>query len=539
MRKQRLKEIEMGVIIREIISFSFFLWILFVLSYDNRDPNAFFLQKNLENAFIKIGDNTGFTKWLDFSKVTNTSAFWYWSRNVIMQELRAQSWYNGSPAYGLRGFLDDRVNRILGGATMRQVRSKSDTCTIHGGMRSFISGCQGYTSIVSEDQDSYCANWARRGSRADCVRLEYRYASAGALKNLPSVAKQDVYGGGGYVFKLTGSQKKVLEKMDVLENENWIDSLTRAIFIEFSVYNAQVNLFGIANIYVEITPGGGMHPLWRFDGVRLTKEAGSQTFVIICEILYLLFIIYFIVREVRLIRKQRKAYFKQYSSYSEWAIILLSFTGVIVYIMRLVETNSILDIFKGTYGNGYVKLNYAQLLDDLYGYIIGMILFLATLKFIKLLRFNRRIGMLSATLKQTWNDLTGFLVIFTIAIGSFGLLFNLLLVASMDEFKDWISAVEACFAMMLNKFEFMEMLRGSFLAAIMFFLFAIYMNLIFVNVSVLNLCCVLMGEFDFNSIFPSVGGDVKPSKAQRPAVATVHAKVRSFFTLNLKLRVVP
>ncbi|KAF0312071.1 Polycystic kidney disease protein 1-like 2 [Amphibalanus amphitrite] len=121
------------------------------------------------------------------------------------------------------------------------------------------------------------------------------------------------------------------------------------------------------------------------------------------------------------------------------------------------------------------------LLDDLYGYIIGIIVFIATLKFIKLLRFNRRIGMLSATLKQTWNDLTGFFAIFTIAIGSFGLLFNLLLVAYMDDFKDFLSAVESCFAMMLNKFEFMEMYRSSFLAAMMFFLFAIYMNIIFVN----------------------------------------------------------
>ena len=414
-----------------------------------------------------------------------------------MQELRAQTWYDGeTPAYGLRGFLDDRVNRIIGGATMRQVRSRPDTCTIHGGMRSVINSCQGYTSIVNEDTSSYCANWTRRGNIADCGRMEYRYSSGKQLKNLvPFVAKQDVYGGGGFVFRLIGSQAEVLEKMEQLELENWIDSLTRAVFIEFSVYNAQVNLFGVATIYVEMTPGGGMHPMWRFDGVRLTKQAGSQAFVIVCEIMYLLFIIYFIVREVRLIRKQKKAYFKQYASYAEWSIILLSFTGVIVYIMRYVKTDSILEIFKQTYGIEYIRLNYVLLLDDLYGYIVGIIVFIATLKFIKLLRFNRRIGMLSATLKQTWNDLTGFLVIFTIAIGSFGLLFNLLLMAHMDDFKDWISAVESCFAMMLNKFEFMEMYRSSLLAAVMFFFFALYMNLIFVNVSTFHSCVRLDGDF--------------------------------------------
>ncbi|XP_043195453.1 polycystic kidney disease protein 1-like 2 [Amphibalanus amphitrite] len=523
MRKQRLKEIEMGVIVREIISYSFFLWILFVLSYDNRDPNSFYLQKNLENAFIKIGDYTNFHRWLDFSRVSNTSAFWYWSQNVILQELRAQTWYNGiTPAYGLRGFLDDRVNRIVGRATMRQVRSRPDTCTIHSGMRSLIGGCQGYTSIVSEETSSFCANWTRRGSRADCNRVEYRYSTGSQLQGLPIVAKQDVYGGGGYVFHFAGRTPDVLERMAQLERENWIDSLTRAVFVEFSVYNAQANLFGVATIYVEMTPGGGMHPWWRFDGIRLLKQAGSQAFVIVCEILYFLFIFYFIVREVRLIRKKRKEYFKQYSAYAEWAIILLSFTGLIVYIMRFIETDKILTIFKDTNGGGYVRLNYAQLLDDLYGYIIGIIVFIATLKFIKLLRFNRRIGMLSATLKQTWNDLTGFFAIFTIAIGSFGLLFNLLLVAYMDDFKDFLSAVESCFAMMLNKFEFMEMYRSSFLAAMMFFLFAIYMNIIFVNVL---LTIILKG-------FEQVKNDVTKQPNDYEVVDFVMRRFKKFLGIN-------
>ncbi|XP_037070763.1 location of vulva defective 1-like [Pollicipes pollicipes] len=482
-RKQRMKEIEMGVIVREIISYALFLWILFVLSYDNRDPNAYFLQKNIQNAFVKEGDLTNFNRWLDFSRVHNTSAFWYWSRNVILQELRAQTWYDGiTPAYGLRGFLDDRVNRILGYAMISQVRSLPNTCRIHQSMRSLVGGCHGYTSLVNEDKAHYCANWTTRGSAVDCRRGEYRHTSASDLDSLPLVAKQDVYGGGRYVFRLTGRQSHILAKMTQLEEENWIDELTRAVFVEFSVYNAQVNLFGIGNMYVEITPGGGMHPAWRFDGIRLTRQAGSQLFVIICELVYCLFILYFIVREIRLMCKMKKQYFRNYAVYAEWSIILLSFAGLVVYIMRYVETTQLLDFFKKTYGNGYVGLHYAKALDDLFGYIVGIIVFIATLKFIKLLRFNRRIGMLSATLKQTWGDLTGFFVIFAIAFGSFGLLFNLLLVSAMDDFKTWISAVESCFSMMLGKFHFLEMYRGSILAAIMFFFFALYMNLIFVNV---------------------------------------------------------
>jgi hypothetical protein len=50
----------------------------------------------------------------------------------------------------------------------------------------------------------------------------------------------DVYGGGGYILPLTGFISVLNKKVDVLKRESWIDNRTRAVFVEFSVYNAQV-----------------------------------------------------------------------------------------------------------------------------------------------------------------------------------------------------------------------------------------------------------------------------------------------------------
>ena len=36
------------------------------------------------------------------------------------------------------------------------------------------------------------------------------------------------------------------------EAEAWIDKYTRAVFVEFTVYNAFVNLFGIVTLLAEI-----------------------------------------------------------------------------------------------------------------------------------------------------------------------------------------------------------------------------------------------------------------------------------------------
>ena len=51
-REERMKELKMSEILREIFSYLLFLWLLTVLSYGNRDPNAYYMQMNLKNEFI-------------------------------------------------------------------------------------------------------------------------------------------------------------------------------------------------------------------------------------------------------------------------------------------------------------------------------------------------------------------------------------------------------------------------------------------------------------------------------------------------------
>lgn len=59
---------------------------------------------------------------------------------------------------------------------------------------------------------------------------------------------------------------------------------------------------------------------------------------------------------------------------------------------RDLETNTALKEFARTRGNGYIRMQYAATLHEIYGYIVGFIVFVGTLKFIKLLRFNKRMG---------------------------------------------------------------------------------------------------------------------------------------------------
>ena len=45
-----------------------------------------------------------------------------------MPELRAQAHYNGVPPHGLRGFVGDHTNRLMGYGVLRQIRVKPNSC---------------------------------------------------------------------------------------------------------------------------------------------------------------------------------------------------------------------------------------------------------------------------------------------------------------------------------------------------------------------------------------------------------------------------
>jgi polycystin 1L2 len=57
-RDKRLKEIKMWEIIRELIAYVSFLWILYVVSYSNHDPNAYYLMNHLREDFLNLHNAT-------------------------------------------------------------------------------------------------------------------------------------------------------------------------------------------------------------------------------------------------------------------------------------------------------------------------------------------------------------------------------------------------------------------------------------------------------------------------------------------------
>ncbi|CAF4888098.1 unnamed protein product, partial [Rotaria magnacalcarata] len=60
--------------------------------------------------------------------ISRISEYWNWLESSFVENIRVQEWYNGQPPSNLSGYINDRSNRLIGWATMRQLRIKPDSC---------------------------------------------------------------------------------------------------------------------------------------------------------------------------------------------------------------------------------------------------------------------------------------------------------------------------------------------------------------------------------------------------------------------------
>ena len=69
------------------------------------------------------------------------------------------------------------------------------------------------------------------------------------------------YSGGGYVAELGHNLQEARAVIGELIEHRWLDDYNRVVFIEFLMYNPNINLFGICLSIVEWAETGGKYSL--------------------------------------------------------------------------------------------------------------------------------------------------------------------------------------------------------------------------------------------------------------------------------------
>ncbi|KAH0629802.1 hypothetical protein JD844_012189 [Phrynosoma platyrhinos] len=417
------RELEMKTTLRELLIYIIFLTDLCILTFGMVSTDMYYLNRVMLNLFLETPlsdiDRT------DFTTMGSISDFWQFLEGPLLDGLFWKSWYNDNSTSLHRNSSHIYYeNLLLGVPQIRQLRIRNNTCSIYPSFRAFIDLCYSQYRYAYEDRESF-------GLKNDSA---WHYSASSTL-SLWHWGRIGLYSSGGFMFTLPKSKEKSLEKLKFLEANSWITRGTRVVFIDFSMYNANVNLFCIVRLVVEFPATGGVIPSWQFHSVKLLRYVTYYDyFLASCEVIFCLFIFTFIIQEITKMKKLKNDYCRDAWNWLDILLLLLSVFAIAFNVYRTVEVSWLMENLLSN-SDAYPDFYFLGFWQTRYNNMISVNVFFAWIKIFKFISFNKTMTQLSSTLSRCAKDIIGFAIMFFIIFFAYAQLGYLVFGSQVDEFS--------------------------------------------------------------------------------------------------------
>ena len=271
------------------------------------------------------------------------------------------------------------------------------------------------------------------------------------LRGFPYWGTITMYSGSGYVANLGYDPVTAYTVVADLHSNGWLDAQTRAVFVEFTVFNANTNLFGIVSYFIEFPPSSAAITTSQYQVARFyLRLNGGQT---LAHVMVIFFMLYFLYREGKLIHKQRWACFKGFWNWVEVILVICEFLLIVLFLARLYEVDrNILQLRENP--NDYVGFQYAANADALMNYVLGVLVFFYILRFLRLLRFNKNFLVIGKTLSRISPPILSFCLPFIAGFLAFALLAFAMFGSELEDYSSFMRTLVTQFSMTLGDFDF-------------------------------------------------------------------------------------
>mgnify|MGYP003572044798 CR=1 FL=1 len=390
-RLKRDREKRSKALIKEVVIYVVFLFLISYIAWGHNDLNVYRMNDHLYAMF-------------DASDVNDGNSFWSWTENTIIPNLYSMRDYRGDPTTKReRKFTVDGYSYRVGPSRLRQLRIPPEKCKVAIEMAKSTQICNIAYSMFSQEEGTFEPGWlSPNGNYTPQSKLEsaFTYQTAFDLAGLPYWGYYTTYSGGGYIADMGITEGQAMSMMNQLKDSIWLDIYTRMIALEFTTYNPNVNLFSYILYTIEFPPIGGATPFPKVSSIQIYSGVGGDGALLLgAEIVYIFFMIYFIGAMVMQVKANgAKAYLAQPWNVCEVVIIIASIIALAMYIIKELLLATILDDLNA---NPEEYTNYMLLAEymNIWNYVLGIIVFLATIKFLRILRFNKHIDELASTMK--------------------------------------------------------------------------------------------------------------------------------------------
>ena len=279
---------------------------------------------------------------------------------------------------------------------------------------------------------------------------DWEYNEDRKLGSFDSWGRFALYSGGEYLANLGYKELTAKRIIDDLIKNDWIDRQTRAVLVEFSLYNPSSNLLAVMTYYYEVLPAGfaGVFKSYGILPLSATDPQAHNTYLLFVLLFGFLLACYFVLECIKLCR-QKRSYFTSVWNWLDILQILTASSALILQWMRSKEAGKSFEKLKE---NPFVPVSFHQalFLFDAENLTICIASVIATLRLLKGFYFNPQVIIFSFTIRRSFSSLASFFVIFSVVAVGHALLGMLAFGKSVYMFSSLPQAIFSQFLMFLG-----------------------------------------------------------------------------------------
>jgi len=471
---------------RELIVFLVFLTITCLISFGMTTSTHYYYTNAFETLLVQSKHSGGGT----YEGISSVSDVWKWVEGPLIGGLFPTEYYNGDPLPDSPGnVLED--SKLLGAPRLRQAKVSNTSCIdqVPEAFADTITECYAKYHLADEfDGEIYPVETTGINARlqtnltqdAWTWRSEEETGTAGPI---PGKYSGTAYYGSGYTVNLPRNASEALATVEELKDLLWLDQGSRAMWVDFTAYNGNVNLFMSGRFFLEFPPTGGVMASYRFLTLKLIRYVTPYDyFLLAMEGLFIAFTVWYTIEEVRELKVHGWKTFKKPWEVLDWLILVLSYIAIAFNVFRhffVIEKLATALAEDDDYAN-FDRLAYWQ---SVYNTMSAFMLFFIWIKTFNFLDFNYTMTLLSRTLSACVNDILGYLVMFGIVFIAYAQFGYLVFGPTTFGFHTFEDSTFSLLRIILGDFDFYALYKANrAVGPIFFFTYVISVFFILFNV---------------------------------------------------------
>ncbi|KAM4697728.1 polycystin-1 [Rhinophrynus dorsalis] len=349
--------------LKNLVVYMLFFLVILITNYGDTANNSrsYLLQRSVRQ---ELGTQR-------FLHINRTGDFYAWGAEMLLPYLHSNQQLHGS------------YSSVIGIARLRQIRLKKAMCSRYRTCPEVIDDTSHNSSINPSHNWSY--------SPPDATGAWYW----GFLS---------FYDSSGYIQHLGSSLEENKQLLEKLQRGHWIDSLTRALFVEFSLYTPGVDLYTSVTLLLEFPLAGRTLPSTEIRAFPLLRLSSGTHLLLVMMVFLMMFVVYFVLSECLVIRKEGLSYFTRFWNYVQWLLTALAVCTVVVYLSRASLADQQWDRYLKN-RETFISLRQVAFLDNIFHILSASLLFILTVKAAQQMRFIREWSVFGKTLSLSVREL--------------------------------------------------------------------------------------------------------------------------------------